>query len=230
MSKELEKINAAKASLENVKDGMVVGIGSGSTVARLIELLGEKIKKDGLKILTVPTSYQVQQLLVEAKIPITTLDEHPKLDIAIDGADEVDENLNLIKGGGAALTQEKIVDSCTEKLIIIVDKAKMVKKLGENFPVPLEVIPQALPLVKSRLKAITNDFELKMAKMKLGPVITDNGNFIIHAKIPDLWKRNLKELEKELNSIPGIIENGLFVDMTKIVYVGNEKGAEKITK
>lgn len=229
MSKELEKTNAAKASLENIKDGMLIGIGSGSTVAKLIELLANKIKDEKLDILTVPTSYQVQQLLVNSKIPITTLDEHPDLDIAIDGADEVDEKLNLIKGGGAALTQEKIVDSCTKNLIIIVDRAKMVKKLGEKFKVPIEIIPQALPLVKKRLLAFSDDFQLRMAQKKLGPVITDNGNFIIDAKL-DLSGNNLKDLEKNLNIIPGVIENGLFIDMTKIVYVGKQDGAEKIVK
>ena len=227
MNKELQKMNAAKASLENVKDGMIIGIGSGSTVAKLIELLSKKIKDENIKILTVPTSYQVQQLLVKEKIPITTLDEHPKLDIAIDGADEVDKNLNLIKGGGAALTQEKIVDSCTDNLIIIVDNAKLVKNLGEKFRVPLEIIPQALPLVKSKLIEISDDFQLRMAEKKLGPVITDYGNFIIDIKIPDLSKRNLKELEKTLNIIPGVIENGLFIDMTKIVYSGEEKITKK---
>jgi ribose 5-phosphate isomerase A len=229
MSKELEKKNAAEASLENVKDGMIIGIGSGSTVAILIELLVDKIKDEQLDILTVPTSYQVQQLLVKSKIPITTLDEHPDLDIAIDGADEVNEKLNLIKGGGAALTQEKIVDSCTKNLIIIVDSAKMVEKLGEKFKVPIEIIPQGLPLVKKRLRAFSDDFQLRMAQKKLGPVITDNGNFIIDAKL-DLSGKNLKELEKNLNIIPGVIENGLFIDMTEIVYVGNQDGAEKIVK
>ncbi|MHA1311190.1 MAG: ribose 5-phosphate isomerase A [Candidatus Helarchaeota archaeon] len=229
MDKETEKVNAAKASLENIKDGMVIGIGSGSTVAKLIKLLGNKAKEEELEILTVPTSFQVRQLLVEAKIPITTLDEHPFLDIAIDGADEVDRNLNLIKGGGAALTQEKIIDSCTKNLIIIVDSGKLVNNLGEKFAVPLEIIPQALPLVNDRLKIFSDNFELRMAKKKLGPIITDNGNFIIDMRIPDLSNRNLKELEKELNVIPGVIENGLFIDMTKIVYVGTQDGAKKIT-
>jgi len=229
LDKETEKVNAAKASLENIKDGMVIGIGSGSTVAKLIKLLGNKAKEEELEILTVPTSFQVRQLLVEAKIPITTLDEHPFLDIAIDGADEVDRNLNLIKGGGAALTQEKIIDSCTKNLIIIVDSGKLVNNLGEKFAVPLEIIPQALPLVNDRLKIFSDNFELRMAKKKLGPIITDNGNFIIDMRIPDLSNRNLKELEKELNVIPGVIENGLFIDMTKIVYVGTQDGAKKIT-
>ncbi|MHA1269669.1 MAG: ribose 5-phosphate isomerase A [Candidatus Helarchaeota archaeon] len=230
MSKELEKINAAKACLENVKDGMIIGIGSGSTVAKMIELLSVKIKEENLEILTIPTSYQVQQLLVKEKIPITTLDEHPNLDIAIDGADEVDPNLNLIKGGGAALTQEKIIDSCTEKLIIIVDSGKLVENLGEKFRVPIEIIPQALPLVNRMLKAYSNDFQLRMAEKKLGPIITDNGNFIIDAKIPDLSKRDIKMLEMELNTIPGVVENGLFVDMTEVVYVGEKTGSKKITK
>ncbi|MBD3229532.1 MAG: ribose 5-phosphate isomerase A [Candidatus Lokiarchaeota archaeon] len=228
MSKEKEKFNAAKSSLENIKDGMVVGIGSGSTVAILIELLGKKIREEKMDILTVPTSYQVQQLLIKEKLSITTLDEHPDLDIAIDGADEVNENLDLIKGGGAALTREKIVDSCTDNLIIIVDSSKLVEKIGEQFRVPIEIIPMALPLVKKKLKALSNDFKLRMAEKKLGPVITDNGNFIIDVKISDLSNKNLKEVEKNLNSIPGVVENGLFIDMTKLVYVGYENKTEKL--
>ncbi|MHA1232875.1 MAG: ribose 5-phosphate isomerase A [Candidatus Helarchaeota archaeon] len=230
LDKEIEKINAAKASLEEIKDGMVIGIGSGSTVAKLIELLGKKVKDEGLDLLTVPTSYQVQQLLVDSGIPITSLDEHPDLDIAIDGADEVDKNLNLIKGGGAALTQEKIVDSAANRLIIIVDSGKLVDNLGEKFPVPIEVIPMALPLVKKRLRKYTENFKLRMAVKKLGPVVSDNGNFIIDAQISDLKDRDLKDLEKNLNAIPGIVENGLFINMTDTVYVGEGKGARKITK
>ena len=220
MDKELEKLNAAKACIELIEDGMLIGIGSGSTVAKFIKLLGEKIKKEGINVLTIPTSYQVRQLLVSEKIPITSLEEHPEPDIAIDGADEVDNNLNLIKGGGAALTQEKIVDSSSKRLIIIVDSGKLVDYLGQKFKLPIEIIPMSFPLVKTKLKAYASEVSLRMAEKKLGPVITDNGNFILDIKIPDLHKKDLKLLEMELNSIPGVIENGLFIDMTEKVYVG----------
>ena len=230
MTIDIKKYNAAQACLEHVKDGMNVGIGSGSTVAIFIELLSKKIKEEKLNIITVPTSYQVKELLINNGIPISSLDVHSDLDVAIDGADEIDDNLNCIKGGGAALTQEKIVDSCTNTLIIIADESKLVKNLGEKFAVPIEILPMALPLVKKRLTTISKEFTLRMAQRKLGPVISDNGNFIIDIKISDLSKRNLESLEKEINNIPGVIENGLFVNMTKLAYIGLETGVKKLTK
>ncbi|MEM3586443.1 MAG: ribose-5-phosphate isomerase RpiA [Candidatus Jordarchaeaceae archaeon] len=227
MANTESKKKAAQAALKHVKDNMVIGVGTGSTVSCFIEFLGEKVR-EGLKVLAVPTSYQSAILLSEHKIPLTTLMNHNSLDIVVDGADEVDPNLNLIKGGGAALTQEKIVASATEHLIIIVDSSKLVQNLGETGAVPIEVIPMAWKLVKNRLEKKGAKVVLREGSGKAGPVITDNGNFVLDAyfsKIPDPGR-----LESELKAIPGVVENGLFIGMTELVYVGSEEGLKILRK
>lgn len=159
---------------------------------------------------------------------MTTLMEHPSLDLVVDGADEVDPDLNLIKGGGAALTQEKIVASATEHLIIIVDSSKLVKRLGEIRGVPVEVIPMAWKLVKIRLEEKGARVVLREGSGKAGPVITDNGNFILDVHFPEISDPGV--LERELESITGIVENGLFVGMAEIVYVGSDKDLKTLRK
>ena len=225
-SDELKKMSA-KAALEQIKDGMIIGMGSGSTVMHLINLIGQRIKNDEIDIMAVPTSYETAQLCISSGIRLTTLDEHPSLVLAVDGADEVDPNLNLIKGGGAALTKEKIVGSAAKLLAILVDESKLVKTLGEIAPLPLEVLPFAKSTVLNQLKEFGIP-QVRMSNRKLGPVVTDNGNFIID--IFDLRIRDFSKMEKQLNAIPGVIENGLFVNMADIVYVGSEKGVKTLTK
>ena len=225
-SDELKKMSA-KAALEQIKDGMIIGMGSGSTVMHLINLIGQRIKNDEIDIMAVPTSYETAQLCISSGIRLTTLDEHPSLALAVDGADEVDPNLNLIKGGGAALTKEKIVGSAAKLLAILVDESKLVKTLGEIAPLPLEVLPFAKSTVLNQLKEFGIP-QVRMSNRKLGPVVTDNGNFIID--IFDLRIRDFSKMEKQLNAIPGVIENGLFVNMADIVYVGSEKGVKTLTK
>ncbi|WP_287582382.1 ribose-5-phosphate isomerase RpiA [Candidatus Borrarchaeum sp.] len=225
-SDELKKMSA-KAALEQIKDGMIIGMGSGSTVMHLINLIGQRIKNDEIDIMAVPTSYETAQLCISSGIRLTTLDEHPSLALAVDGADEVDPNLNLIKGGGAALTKEKIVGSAAKLLAILVDESKLVKTLGEIAPLPLEVLPFAKSTVLNQLKEFGIP-QVRMSNRKLGPVVTDNGNFIID--IFDLRIRDYSKMEKQLNAIPGVIENGLFVNMADIVYVGSEKGVKTLTK
>jgi ribose 5-phosphate isomerase A len=227
MDRDALKKMAAEAALEQIKDGMIIGMGSGSTVMHLIKLLGPKVQKKEMELLVVPTSYDTMQLCITAGIRLTTLDEHPTLDLTIDGADEVDANLNLIKGGGAALTREKIVGRAAKLLVILVDESKVVKALGEKSPLPLEVLPFALPLVLHRLKKFGTPL-LRMSNKKLGPVVTDNGNFIVDLHNPEIT--NHSALEKQLNNIPGVIENGLFINMADIVYVGSEKGVQILTK
>jgi ribose 5-phosphate isomerase A len=146
----------------------------------------------------------------------------------IDGADEVDPDLNLIKGGGAALTQEKIVASATEHLIIIVDSSKIVQKLGETGAVPVEVIPMAWKLVKTKLEEKGARVVLREGTGKAGPVVTDNGNFVLDAYFTKI--SNPGGLESELKSIPGVVENGLFVGMAKLVYVGSDKDLKIVRK
>lgn len=226
--KELQKEIAARAALADIETDQVLGIGSGSTVEYFIKLLREEMLTKNLKIMAVPTSYQTAFLLIQNGIPLTTLNEHPELDIAIDGADEIDAVLNLIKGGGAALTQEKIVDSMAKKFIIIADESKNVKKLGEKMPIPIEVLPMALACVNKRLKTYSHEFKLREAVKKLGPVITDNGNFIIDAKITDI--KNPKQLAYEIKGIPGVIETGLFIEMADIAYIGTKTGLKKLVR
>ncbi|MDD3985045.1 MAG: ribose-5-phosphate isomerase RpiA, partial [Methanobacterium sp.] len=180
---------------------------------------------EDLSIMGVPTSYQSFYLAKKSKIPITTLDEH-NVDIAIDGADEVDPKLNLIKGGGAAHTLEKIVDESAKQFIVIVDESKIVKKLG-NFPVPVEIIPNATRTVKDHLLDMEGLPILRMAEKKDGPVVTDNGNFIYDVKFNI---KDPKKLETELNNIPGVVENGIFTQIVDQVIVGKDTCIEILKK
>jgi ribose 5-phosphate isomerase A len=226
-SPDIEKRNAAEAAVAHVKDGMIVGLGSGTTAAFAILALGERKKHENLQVLGVPSSYQAFQLAVQAGIPVTTLEEHSVVDVNIDGADQIDPQLNLIKGMGAALTREKIVAASSRKNIIIADKKKNVKILGEgNHPVPLEVVPFAIPLVQHRVQALHGSPMLRETKGKLGPVISDNGNVIMDATFGDI--KDAKLLEQQLKMIPGVVETGLFIGLAHIVYLGTASGAQKL--
>ncbi|MEM3000553.1 MAG: ribose 5-phosphate isomerase A [Candidatus Bathyarchaeia archaeon] len=226
---EEAKRKAALAAIKHVEDGVVVGLGSGSTAAYAIEALGERIKHEKLKLLAVPTSYQAFLLAVNNGIAVTTLDEHPVIDVTIDGADQIDPKLNLIKGMGAALAREKIVASASKLNIIIADETKKVRVLGENsHPVPIEVLPFAITPVKRKIEALGGKAILREGKGKLGPVITDNGNAIIDAVFGLI--DNAAELELKLKMIPGVIETGLFVNLTDIAYIGTSSIVEKIEK
>jgi ribose 5-phosphate isomerase A len=223
---ETAKKNAAKEAVRNVKDGSVVGLGSGSTAAFAIEELGNRIKREGLHVLGVPTSYQAFMLAVKHKIHMTTLEEHTTLDLTIDGADQIDENLNLIKGMGGALAREKIVASASKKLIIVADESKKVKVLGENNqPVPIEVLPFAASYVMCKVGDAGGKPVLREGARKVGPVITDNGNFIIDVGF-GLMREPL-EIEMKLKKLPGVVETGLFIEMADIVYMGKRSGVEK---
>lgn len=226
---ETAKKNAAIEAVKHVNDGFVIGLGSGSTAAYAIEEIGSRVKREGLHVLGVPTSYQAFMLAVKNKIPITTLEEHTTLDLTIDGADQIDEELNLIKGMGGALAREKIVASASKKLIIIADETKKVKILGENnHPVPIEVLPFAASLVIHRIEKNGGRPAIREAIRKVGPVITDNGNLIIDATFGPI--RKPLELETQIKALPGVVETGLFVGMANIVYVGKTSGVEKREK
>lgn len=224
------KQNAALEAVKHVKDGFIVGLGSGSTAAFAIEELGERIKKEKISIMGIPTSYQAFLLAVECGIPITTIDEHPLIDVTIDGADQSTLELNLIKGMGAAMAREKIVAAASELNVIIVDQQKKVKLLGENGQVvPVEVLPFAISLVKKKLADIGGKTNLREGKGKLGPTITDNGNAILDTAFGAI--ENPAELAVKIKMIPGVVETGLFIDLTDIVYVGSTDGSvEKIEK
>jgi len=230
--KELAEAAKKKAALEavkHVKDGFVVGLGSGSTAAYAIEALGERIKRENLCLLGVPTSYQAFLLAVKHGIAVTTLEERGVIDVTIDGADQIDPKLNLIKGMGAALAREKIVASASKQNVIIADESKKVKALGENdHPVPVEVLPFAISVVKRRIEAVGGNPVLREGKGKVGPVITDNGNVVIDASFGVIG--NAAELELKLKMIPGVVETGLFVGLANTAYIGTSSKVEIIER
>ena len=210
----------ADAAIQEIEDGMIVGLGSGSTAALMIKSLAEEIRSGKLKnIKGVPTSFQSEVLALELNIPLIDLTSVPKIDIAIDGADEVDPNFQLIKGGGACHVREKLVASKANKLLIVVDETKLVKKLNNVFPLPVEVIPSAWKQVKDEIEEMNGVSTLRMALKKAGPVVTDQGNLILDVLFTDGIK-NPKDLEIQINNIPGVLENGLFVDLADKVLVG----------
>ncbi|TKJ23936.1 MAG: ribose 5-phosphate isomerase A [Promethearchaeota archaeon Loki_b32] len=222
---ELGKKNAAiKAVEENIKKNMIVGIGSGSTVVYAVERLGEINKEKAMNIKCIPSSFQAYQLIIQNGLELVSLEQYSEIDIDIDGADEIDKDLNLIKGGGGCLVQEKIIASNSKELIIIVDFRKNSKILGTNWKrgIPIEVIPMAYFPLMNKLIKIDGNPVLRMARSKSGPLITDNGNFIIDVDFGEIKKP--QELNLKLLNIPGIVDTGLFIDMTSKVYVGLEDG------
>jgi ribose 5-phosphate isomerase A len=228
-STESEKKRAALEAVKHVKDGLVVGLGSGSTAAYAIEEIGKRMKKEKIRVLGVPTSYQSFILAVKNGIPTTTLEEHPVLDLSIDGADQVDKNLNLIKGMGGALTREKIIACASKYNIIIADESKKTDFLGANGqPVPVEVLPFALPLVERYVRKMKGKPVLREGKGKVGPVVTDIGNVILDVDFGPLEKP--AELAQKLKALSGVVETGLFVGLTNLVYVGTPSGIEKLVK
>lgn len=220
--REEAKKKASLEAVKHIKDGFTIGLGSGSTVAYAIQEIGKRIQQRKLRILGVPTSHQTMMLAVHYGIPITTLNEHPQLNLTIDGADQIDRHLNLIKGMGGALTREKIVASAAKQFVIVADETKLTEKLGANCAVPVEVLPFALPTVMLKMQEKGGKPVLREAKGKVGPVVTDNGNFIVDVAFGPI--NTPKNLDSQLKSIPGIIETGLFVEMADIVYVGTRVG------
>ncbi len=210
----------ANAAVTQIKDGMILGLGSGSTAALMIKNLGAKISSGELKdIVGVTTSFQGEVLAGELGIPLLNLTAISKIDLAIDGADEVDPSFNLIKGGGACHVQEKLVAKSAEKFLVVVDSTKIVERLNLDFLLPVEVIPAAWKQVQKCLIEIGGTANLRMAKFKAGPVVTDQGNLILDFKM-NCGISNPYELEKSINNIPGVLENGLFVNLTDEVLVG----------
>jgi ribose 5-phosphate isomerase A len=221
------KRKAALEAVKHVKLGFIVGLGSGSTAAYAIEAIGTRNRTENLQVLGIPTSTQAFQLAVKHGIPITTLDEHPVVDVDIDGVDQVDANLNLIKGMGAAMAREKIVASASRLNVIIADAGKRVKVLGENNqPVPIEVLPFAAKPVQQRIEALGGKPMLREGKGKLGSVITDNGNVIFDAVFGEI--QDTVNLEKHLKMIPGVVETGLFIGLADIVYLASSSRVEKL--
>ena len=228
-STQLEKKAAALEAVKHVRDGFIVGLGSGSTAAFAIEALGERIRREEMRVMGIPTSYQAFLLSVECGVPLTTLEEHPLINVTIDGADQVTPELALIKGMGAALAREKIVAAASKLNIIIADEKKKVKTLGENNQsVPIEVLPFAISLVKLKILNAGGNPVLREGKGKLGPVITDNGNVILDSYFGEVAAP--AELEVKIKMIPGVVETGFFLGLTDIAYIGASGAVEKIEK
>lgn len=223
-AENLKKLAGEKAA-ELVTDGMIVGLGTGSTVYYTVMELGKRTRT-GLRFTGIPTSKATEKLAVTQGINISTLDEHPVIDITIDGADEVAPNLDLIKGLGGALLREKVVASVSKRLVIVADESKSVTYLGSKSPVPVEVLPFALAAVKPRLSELCKKAD---ARMKAGCLyVTDNGNHIIDCKFDTI--PNPKNLESEMNCIPGVVENGLFLGMAERAILGTAGGIRTIEK
>jgi len=220
---------AGEAAARRVQSGMVVGLGTGSTAIHAIHCLGRRLRDRELSdIRGIPTSFQASVLARELRIPLASLDEVEKIDLAIDGADEVAPDLTLIKGGGAAHTREKIVDSLADEFIVVVDEAKLVDRLGSRFPVPVEVLPYALAPVTRALARLGGVPDLRMGVRKAGPVVTDQGNFVVDVKfdsIPDP-----AGLECTINNIPGVLENGLFVGVAHRVLFGALENGKPVVR
>lgn len=226
---KLMKQQVGKAAAERVQSGSIVGLGTGSTTAYAIQFLGDRLSSGDLTdIKGVPTSFQASVLAKKYGIPLTTLDEISGIDIAIDGADEVDPQKNLIKGGGAAHTREKIVDALAKEFIVVVDNSKMVDALGSTFPLPVEVLPMAVTPVMAALEALGGTPDLRMGVKKDGPVITDQGNMILDVTFGAI--ANPADLEKIINNIPGVLENGLFIGVADIVLIGDIQDNQPIVR
>ena len=226
---QVMKQEVGLAAASRVKSDSIVGLGTGSTTAYAIEAIGDRLAKGELKnIVGVPTSFQAEVLAKKYGIPLTSLDAIDKIDVAIDGADEVDPQKNLIKGGGAAHTREKVVDTLAEQFIVVVDSGKLVDKLGSTFLLPVEVIPMAVTPVMNKLEKLGGKPELRMGIKKAGPVVTDQGNLVIDVKFEQI--DNPAELEKTINNMPGVLENGLFVGVTDLVLIGEIKDGKPIVR
>ena len=218
----------AEAAVKEVTSEMIVGLGSGSTSAIMIKTLANKIKVGELKnIRGVPTSFQSEVLALELGIPLIDLASVSKIDLAIDGADEVNPAYQLIKGGGACHVREKLVASKANRLLIVVDQTKLVQNLNEVFPLPVEVLPSAWKQVKDVIEEMDAKCKLRMAEKKAGPVVTDEGNLILDVLFNG-GINNPKEIELQINNIPGVLENGLFVDLTYKVLVGKVENNQTI--
>ncbi|MEH7438126.1 ribose-5-phosphate isomerase RpiA [Neobacillus drentensis] len=219
-----KKIVGEKAA-EFVKDGMVVGLGTGSTVFYTIQKLGQLVK-EGISIKAIPTSVQTEELAKELGIPLTSFNEIDSIDIAIDGADEVNPELELIKGGGGALLREKIIARAAKTFIVVADASKRVEKLGA-FQLPVEVIPFGYEMTEKHIRAI--GLVPKIRLNRENSFITDNGNYIFDCRIPEHVQPEM--LERMLNMIPGVVENGLFVGMTDLVItLDQEKNVVMLRK
>lgn len=219
--KAKEAVGAHAASL--VKNGMRLGLGTGSTTACAIEAIGRRVRDEGLNVIGVPTSFAAERRARHWKIPLATLDELDRLDLALDGADEVDPQLNLIKGGGAAHTREKIVAALADRFIVLADPTKEVDKLGTTRALPVEVLPLAATPVERALQGMGAETEIRTGSGKDGPVVTDQGFWIIDATFPG-GIASPQLLDERILQIPGVLDHGLFIGMATSVLIAEPAG------
>jgi ribose 5-phosphate isomerase A len=217
---------AGRRAADLAKDGMTLGLGTGSTVRFALERLAERIREEGLSIRGVPTSEDTHARALELGIPLVGLDEVGELDLAIDGADEIDGDFHMIKGGGGALLREKVVASLSERVVIVADSGKLVERLGLGFLLPVEVVPFARSPVARRIEKGGATTSVRMAEA--GRIyLTDNGNEILDCGFPGGIAAPA-ELEAELNQIPGVVENGLFVGLAQLLVIGEQDGSTSL--
>ncbi|MFD0979032.1 ribose-5-phosphate isomerase RpiA [Tropicimonas aquimaris] len=224
------KYIAARRSCDYVQSGMRVGLGTGSTAAWMVRCLGEMVREEGLDIVGVPTSTRTADLARQVGVPVVSLDEAKWLDVTIDGADEFDENLNLIKGGGGALLQEKIVATASDRMVVIADAAKEVRALGA-FPLPVETVPFGWQTTKALVEETLVNMDVlgREATLRMNddvPFVTDEGNYIIDLHLHRIG--NPRQLALVLNQIPGVVENGLFIDICDAVVIGHSDGRVEV--
>ncbi len=224
------KFAAAKRATAYVKSGMRVGLGTGSTAAWLVKCLGEMVREEGLRITGVPTSSRTAQLARDVGIPVMSLDEARWLDVTIDGADEFDINLNLIKGGGGALLQEKIVATASDQMVVIADISKQVETLGA-FPLPVEVIPFGWRTTKVLIEETLIGLDVlgRSTSLRMNgdvPYVTDEGNYIVDLHLNRIG--HARSLSLVINQIPGVVENGLFIDICDVVVAGFGDGRVEV--
>lgn len=220
---EEKKRAAAVQACRLIKSGTVLGLGTGTTFRYALEEIGRLIRS-GVNIVGVPTSTQTEVEAKRLRIPLTTLDEHPRVDLTIDGADEIDPRLNVIKGGGGALVREKVVATSSRTVAIIADESKFVSRLGSTFPVPVEVIPFAKALVERGLNALGAYSSLRMVKGK--PYVTDNGGWILDARFPAI--PDPARYEREITMIAGVIDCGIFTGLADVAFLGTSDGVRRI--
>src|SRR5881409_1981735 len=213
------RVSAAAQAVRELKDHTTVGLGSGNTILRALELAAERIKKENLRISFIPTSYQMEIAAKKLGLKTASLDEETEPELALDGADQVQwRTLDLVKGGGAALLREKIVDSTARRLVVVVDEKKLAKTLGGEQPIPVEIVPFGYHATFGRIRRLSEKTVLREGTGKVGPVITDNGNLVVDAYFRNLRRPDI--IHEKLKNIPGVVETGLFLGMSDIVYVG----------
>lgn len=226
MTSHNPKEAAGRRAAEMVQDGMTIGLGTGSTVHYTLVRLAERVHEEGLTLRGVPTSLDTETKAGQMGIPLAELVEVDTLDLTIDGADEVDPDFQLIKGGGGALLREKVVASITHRLVIVVGREKLVDRLGQGFLLPVEVVPFAIPTVVKALRRLGCEPVIRMADQGK-PYVTDNGNEILDCRFPD-GIADPRALERKIGSLPGAVENGLFIDLAQVVVIGEEDGGIEV--